>query len=203
MVMAQQAPSGSLRDNSQRNNMGDEFGSKVNQLISELRTESEVLQREGSEIELLVRQTHGEVEKLANRELTITNRVRDMELNLDNYSRTDMKTIYNSHHEVQMRLFMMRAQVEQLEAKRNTIKALQQQNLLQILAEPNLITLEDKEASFLAGGSFPFPVLTSTPHGVVMDSAAATFSGRRPPARMSPPSIAVRLSQSEATPVPP
>src|SRR5437763_3827190 len=126
MVMAQQAPSGSLRDNSQRNNMGDEFGSKVNQLISELRTESEVLQREGSEIELLVRQTHGEVEKLANRELTITNRVRDMELNLDNYSRTDMKTIYNSAHEVQMRLFMMRAQVEQLEAKRNNIKALQQ-----------------------------------------------------------------------------
>ncbi len=126
MVMAQQAPSGVARDNSQKNNTGDEFGVKVNQLISELRTEAEVLQREGSEIELLVRQTHGEVEKLANRELTITNRVRDMELNLDNYSRTDMKTIYNSAHEVQMRLFMMRAQVEQLEAKRINIKALQQ-----------------------------------------------------------------------------
>jgi pilus assembly protein CpaC len=46
-----------------------------------------------------------------------------------------------------------------------TIKALQAQNLLQMLAEPNLITLEGKEASFLAGGSFPFPVLTSTPSG--------------------------------------
>jgi pilus assembly protein CpaC len=46
-----------------------------------------------------------------------------------------------------------------------TIQALQQQNLLQILAEPNLITLEGSEASFLAGGSFPFPVLTSTPSG--------------------------------------
>src|SRR5699024_6280967 len=55
-----------------------------------------------------------------------TNRVRDMELNLDNYSRTDMKTIYNSAHEIQMRLFMMRAQVEQLEAKRNSMKTLQQ-----------------------------------------------------------------------------
>jgi two-component system, NarL family, sensor histidine kinase DegS len=52
--------------------------------------------------------------------------VRDMELNLDNYSRTDMKTIYNSAHEIQMRLFMMRAQVEQLEAKRNSMKTLQQ-----------------------------------------------------------------------------
>src|SRR5436190_5443036 len=126
MVMAQQAPSGSLRDNSQRNNMGDEFGSKVNQLISELRTESEVLQREGSEIELLVRQTHGEVEKLAQRELTITNRVRDMELNLDNYSRTDIYSKQKTAYEIQMRLFMMRAQVEQLEAKRNNMKTLQQ-----------------------------------------------------------------------------
>ena len=46
-----------------------------------------------------------------------------------------------------------------------TIKALQERNLLQILAEPNLITLEDKEASFMAGGSFPFPTITSTSTG--------------------------------------
>jgi pilus assembly protein CpaC len=46
-----------------------------------------------------------------------------------------------------------------------TIKALQNKNLLQILAEPNLITLEGKEASFLAGGSFPFPTLTTTSTG--------------------------------------
>lgn len=46
-----------------------------------------------------------------------------------------------------------------------TIRALQQRNLLQILAEPNLITLEGTEASFLAGGEFPFPTLTSTSTG--------------------------------------
>ena len=46
-----------------------------------------------------------------------------------------------------------------------TIKALQDRNLLQILAEPNLITLEGKDASFLAGGSFPFPTITTTPTG--------------------------------------
>ncbi len=46
-----------------------------------------------------------------------------------------------------------------------TIKALQEKNLLQILAEPNLITLEGKDASFLAGGSFPFPTITTTPTG--------------------------------------
>jgi len=46
-----------------------------------------------------------------------------------------------------------------------TIKALQQRDLLQILAEPNLIVLEGKDASFLAGGSFPFPTITTTPTG--------------------------------------
>jgi pilus assembly protein CpaC len=46
-----------------------------------------------------------------------------------------------------------------------TIRALQGRNLLQMLAEPNLITLEGKEASFLAGGQFPFPTLTATTTG--------------------------------------
>ena len=36
---------------------------------------------------------------------------------------------------------------------------LQTQGLLQILAEPNLVTTSGKEASFLVGGEFPIPVL--------------------------------------------
>jgi pilus assembly protein CpaC len=43
-----------------------------------------------------------------------------------------------------------------------TIKALQEKNLLQILAEPNLLTASGKEASFLAGGEFPYPVPQSS-----------------------------------------
>ena len=39
------------------------------------------------------------------------------------------------------------------------LKALQARNLLQILAEPNLVTTNGKEASFLVGGEFPVPVL--------------------------------------------
>jgi pilus assembly protein CpaC len=40
-----------------------------------------------------------------------------------------------------------------------TIKALQQQSVLQILAEPNILALNGKPAKFLAGGEFPFPVV--------------------------------------------
>jgi len=39
------------------------------------------------------------------------------------------------------------------------IEALQSKSLLQILAEPNLIAVNGKEASFLAGGQFPFPIV--------------------------------------------
>jgi pilus assembly protein CpaC len=46
-----------------------------------------------------------------------------------------------------------------------TIRAMQQRNLLQMLAEPNLVVIEGAEASFLAGGEFPFPTLTSTTTG--------------------------------------
>jgi pilus assembly protein CpaC len=40
-----------------------------------------------------------------------------------------------------------------------TIKALQNQQVLQILAEPNLLTSDGKKASFLAGGEYPYPVV--------------------------------------------
>jgi pilus assembly protein CpaC len=39
------------------------------------------------------------------------------------------------------------------------IKALQSDNILQILAEPNLVTTNGKEAYFMVGGEFPVPIL--------------------------------------------
>lgn len=41
------------------------------------------------------------------------------------------------------------------------VQALRQNNLLRILAEPNLIAISGQEASFLAGGEFPIPVAQS------------------------------------------
>lgn len=40
-----------------------------------------------------------------------------------------------------------------------TIQALEQKNVLQILAAPNLLAISGQKASFLAGGEFPFPVV--------------------------------------------
>jgi pilus assembly protein CpaC len=46
------------------------------------------------------------------------------------------------------------------------LQALQAKNLLQILAEPNLLTESGKPASFLAGGEFPFPTIQGGAAGV-------------------------------------
>lgn len=39
------------------------------------------------------------------------------------------------------------------------IQALEQRNVLQILAEPNLMAINGQKATFLAGGEFPFPIV--------------------------------------------
>ncbi|HYJ46403.1 MAG TPA: type II and III secretion system protein family protein [Pyrinomonadaceae bacterium] len=41
------------------------------------------------------------------------------------------------------------------------VRALQQQGAIRALAEPNLIAMDGQEASFLAGGEFPVPVIQS------------------------------------------
>ena len=46
------------------------------------------------------------------------------------------------------------------------LEDLASKNLLQILAEPNLLTVNGKSASFLAGGEFPFPTLQGGGSGV-------------------------------------
>jgi pilus assembly protein CpaC len=40
-----------------------------------------------------------------------------------------------------------------------TLRLLQGKNMLEMLAEPNVLAIDGKPASFLAGGEFPFPIL--------------------------------------------
>jgi pilus assembly protein CpaC len=47
-----------------------------------------------------------------------------------------------------------------------SLQALAAQNVLQILAEPNLLAMNGKEASFIAGGQFPYPTLQGGGGGV-------------------------------------
>ncbi len=47
-----------------------------------------------------------------------------------------------------------------------TIRALESQSLVEILAEPNVLAMNGKTASFLAGGEFPYPTFQPTVGGI-------------------------------------
>ena len=67
------------------------------------------------------------------------------------------------------------------DAKNNiggAIKALQNKGLFQSLAEPNLIAENGKEASFLAGGEYPYPVVQGQSGGIAVTIQFKEFGVR-------------------------
>ena len=60
-----------------------------------------------------------------------------------------------------------------------TIQALQTTGVVQLLAEPNLLATNGKEASFLAGGQYPYPVVSGGGTGLATVSIAFKEYGIR------------------------
>jgi len=94
----------------------------LRELVEESKKEYERVQRELKEIDVLLRQSTGEVERLAQQNAQLTNRLRQMEAHLESLPRTDIKEMYSAAQEVQMRLFMMKGQVEQLQSRRQNLE---------------------------------------------------------------------------------
>jgi two-component system sensor histidine kinase DegS len=92
------------------------------QILEQTHQEYERIQKELKEIDVLVKQSTNEVEKLAQRNAQLTNKLRTMEANIDTVPRQDIKEIYTAAQESQMRLFMMRGQVEQLQSKQDVLR---------------------------------------------------------------------------------
>lgn len=111
----------------------------IQELHAKASADLERTKRELSEIENLLRQTSSEVEKLQQRELTVSSRLRDLEVNLEKYNKPDIKNFYTSAQEVQMRLLSMRGQLEQLNFRQQGIKARQNQLLELIVAVEPLL----------------------------------------------------------------
>jgi two-component system sensor histidine kinase DegS len=99
-----------------------EEGPTFGKLLEQLGEDHDQTQKELKEIEVLIRQTTAEVEKLAQRNALLATKLRQMEANLDTVPRHDIREIYTAAQEAQMRLFMMRGQVEQLQGKQQHLE---------------------------------------------------------------------------------
>jgi len=95
---------------------------QLRDIAGESQAEHEQLQRELGELTVLLRQTIAEADKMAQRNNQVMKKLRQMEMSIDTYSRADIRGIYATAQESQMRLFMMREQVEQLKAKRTNLE---------------------------------------------------------------------------------
>lgn len=84
--------------------------------------EQERTKRELSEMDILVRQSTMEVERLAQRELTVTNHLRDLEVNLERYGKPEIKNICTTAQEVRMRLQVTKSQLEQHQYRQNALR---------------------------------------------------------------------------------
>jgi two-component system sensor histidine kinase DegS len=111
-------------------------------LVQDTQKEYRNIQNELKEIDVLIRQSTAEVDKLAQRNTQIANRVRQMEMSIDTYPRTDIKEIYAAAHEAQMRLFMMRGQLEQLQNRQQGLEQ-QSQRMLRTIELANQIAPAD------------------------------------------------------------
>ena len=102
--------------------MTEEEKSPLEGLIEESRIEYEQVQLELREIDVLIKQSTSEVEKLAQRNAQITNRVKQIEATFDTVPRQDIREAYQAFQDAQKRLFMMRGQLEKLQSDQQNLQ---------------------------------------------------------------------------------
>ncbi len=104
--------------------MDSEAPSPLETLLEEARLELESTQRELRDLKLTLNQSRTELDKLTQRNAQIAAQLRQMQPNLENLPRADIKAAYEAAQDAQQRLFAMRGQVERLQAEQSSLDRL-------------------------------------------------------------------------------
>jgi two-component system sensor histidine kinase DegS len=92
--------------------------------IEEVRKDYEKTHQELKEIDVLINQSTAEVERSAQLNAQISNRIRQMETNFETLPREYIRETYEEFLNVQQRLFTMRGQLETLQSKQRNLEHL-------------------------------------------------------------------------------
>lgn len=111
---------------------GEDFSFQA--FIEEAYKEADQVQGELKEIDILIKQSAAEVERLAQRNAQVSNYVRQLEVNMDTVPRADLREGYEAVQNAQQRLFTMRGQLEKLQSDQRNLERLSefQRRLLEI-----------------------------------------------------------------------
>lgn len=92
--------------------------------IEETHNDYEQTQNQLREIDVLIKQSAAEVERLAQRHAQVTNYVRQLQTNFDTVPREDIREGYEAQQNAQQRLFTMRGQLEKLQSDQRNLERL-------------------------------------------------------------------------------
>jgi two-component system sensor histidine kinase DegS len=115
--------------------------SPLEAFVDETRNELEQVRTELKEIVLLVEQSQGEVDKLAQRNASITAHLHQMQSHFETVPREDIRSTYDAFQEAQQRLFTMRGQLEKLQSDEAHLKRFEEflrQTLVLLEGKPSL-----------------------------------------------------------------
>lgn len=98
-------------------------------LKSRMQDELDQVQQEITEIDMMLEQSQLEVNKLTQRNASVTTHLQQVQAQFDSMPRGDIRTAYDAALDAQQRLFVMRGQLDKLQSDRNRIA--QYQNLIQ------------------------------------------------------------------------
>lgn len=111
-----------MTDSNIQEELSQEELSPVEVFLDIAREELEQVRREHKEIGMLVEQSQGEVEKLAQRNASIAATLKQIQSNFDTVPREDIRNTYEAAQDAQQRLFTMRGQLEKLESDQDTLQ---------------------------------------------------------------------------------
>lgn len=140
---------------------------------TELLSEIEQLRIELREIEVLIRQTTQEIERQTQKQAEASSRLRQIEANFDSYTREDVREGYATERDAQLKLLLLRAQLEQFQGKHRQLdRYIQQLRKLHDLSARVVETVgaEDGESS---------PGRTVSDHDAVIQTIEAQESERQ------------------------
>lgn len=124
---------------------------RLRELISDADKEREQLDVETREIDILLRQTASEIDKLQQRQADATTKLRQVEANIEAYPASEIRNAYLGAQDAQMRVFMMRSQLEQLQHKQRTLQRYRA-NLEKLCALASQVSEAARAATASVGG---------------------------------------------------
>ena len=95
-----------------------DLAAKSKALVEEIEQEISNTQKEIKEIDLLLEQSKGEVDKLTQRNATINAHLQQIQSQIDQVPAADIRVAYDAAIEAQQRLVVMRGQLEKLQSDR-------------------------------------------------------------------------------------